>query len=57
MTGDIMEIEWNGTELTFLNKTTQEKRTLNPEFSQTSKKNLQFVVGLAESDSVRILNQ
>ena len=33
MTGDIMEIEWNGTELTFFNKTTQEKRTLNPEFS------------------------
>jgi hypothetical protein len=59
MTGDILEVEYDGVAgtLNFFNRTTQTTKTLNTGFSQKAKGNLQFLVGLGQNDSVKILDQ
>jgi hypothetical protein len=59
LTGDILEVEYNGVSgtLKFFNRKTQTTKTLNTEFSEKAKQNLQFLVGLGQNDSVKILDQ
>lgn len=51
-----MEIKYDGTKITYLNRSSENKHNAQTYFSEKTKGNIQFVIGLLAGDSIRILD-